>query len=138
MATSGSRSGAAPTAAVETDDSTEVKHTSVSSFNPRVDNDSSAKELSVPTAKRARSDVAGEKPIPVAVTAGEKRAFPEDSLDTEMEDVGNERAARRARLALVERVVLQLTSEMDLDEEAHDDPSVNPELIMQEEDWGEP
>ena len=52
-----------------------------------------------------------------------------------MEDAGNERAARRARLALVERVVLQLVSEMDLDEEPHDDPSVNPELIMQEEDW---
>ena len=47
-----------------------------------------------------------------------------------MEDAGNERAARRARLA-----VLQLTSEMDSDEETHDDPSVNPELIMQEEDW---
>ena len=87
---------------------------------------------SVPTTKRARSDVAGEIPIPVAepvqvqVTAGEKRAFPKDSLDTEMEDAGNERAARRARLALVERVVLQLTSEMGLDEEPHDDPSVNP------------
>ena len=130
---------------MKTDDSTEVKNTSVSSssgFNPREDNDSSAKELSVPTAKRARSDVAGEIPIPVAepvqvhVTAGEKRAVPEDSSDTEMEDAGNERAARRARLALVERVVLQLTSEMDSDEETHDDPSVNPELIMQEEDWG--
>ena len=145
VALSGSSSGVAPTPAMETDDSTEVKNTSVSSssgFNPREDNDSSAKELSVPTAKRARSDVAGEIPIPVAepvqvhVTAGEKRAVPEDSSDTEMEDAGNERAARRARLALVERVVLQLTSEMDSDEETHDDPSVNPELIMQEEDWG--
>ena len=128
VATSGSSSGVAPTPAMETDDSTEVKNTSISSS-------------SVPTAKRARSDVAGEIPIPVAepvqvhVTAGEKRAVEEDSLDTEMEDAGNERAARSARLALVERVVLQLTSEMDLDEETHDDPSVNPELIMQEEDW---
>ena len=69
---------------METDDSTEGKNTSVSSssgFNPREDNDSSAKELSVPTGKRARSDVAGEIPIPVAepgqvhVTAGEKRLF---------------------------------------------------------------
>ena len=120
VATSGSRSGAAPTPAMETDDPTEVKNTSVSSssgFNPRVDNDSSAKELSVPTAKRARSNVAGEIPIPVAepvqvhVTAGEKGAFPEDSLVTDMEDAGNERAARRARLALVERVVLQLVGD---------------------------
>ena len=84
---SGSLSGGvAPTPAMETDDSTEVKNTSVSSssgFNPREDNDSSAKELSVPTGKRARSDVAGEIPIPVAepvqvhVTAGEKRLFQE-------------------------------------------------------------
>ena len=84
VATSGSRSGAAPTPAMETNDSTVVKNSSVSSssgFNPREDNDSSAKELSVPTAKRARPDVAGEIPIPLAepvqahVTAGEKRSF---------------------------------------------------------------
>ena len=80
---------------------------------------------SVPMAKCARSDVAGKIPIPVAepvqvhVTAGKKLA------------------ACRARLALVERVVLQLrsTSEMDLTEEAHVGPIVYPELIMQEQDW---
>ena len=41
------------------------------------------------------------------------------------------------RAGLDKPLVLQLhsTSEMNLNEEAHDDPIVNLELIMQEEDW---
>ena len=53
---------------METGDLAEIKSPSLSTssgFNPREDNDSSAKELSVPTAKRSRSDVAGEIPIPL-------------------------------------------------------------------------
>ena len=52
------------------------------------------------------------------------------------EGTGGERAARRARLALFEQVVLQLrrTPEEEESNVTHDDPLVDPELIIREED----
>ena len=52
------------------------------------------------------------------------------------EGTGGEGAARRARLALLEQVVLQLrrTPEEEESNVTHDDPLVDPELIIREED----
>ena len=50
---------------------------------------------------------------------------------------GGERAARRARLALVEQLVLQLHRTPE-EEESHvsdDNPLVDPELVIREEYW---
>ena len=62
------------------------------------------------------------------MTAGE-----EDSLCTEW--TIQEMSVLRAGLDKPLVVQLHSTSEMNLNEEAHDDPIVNLELIMQEEDW---
>ena len=49
----------------------------------------------------------------------------------------SERAACRARLALVEQVVLQLhrTPQEEESNATLDDPCVDPELIIREEEW---
>ena len=56
-------------------------------------------------------------------------------MDTD--DTGGESAARRASLALVGQMVLQShrTSEDEESNATHDDPFVDPELIIREEDW---
>ena len=53
------------------------------------------------------------------------------------DDAGGERAARRARLALVEQMVLQLhrTPEEEESHVSHDNPLVDPVLVILEEDW---
>ena len=53
------------------------------------------------------------------------------------DDAGGERAARRARLALVEQMVLQLhrTPEEEESHVSHDNPLVDPELVSREEEW---
>ena len=55
-------------------------------------------------------------------------------MDTD--DSGAARAARRARLALVEQMVLQLHRMQEEEERnaTHDDPYFDPELIIHEED----
>ena len=52
-------------------------------------------------------------------------------------DIGGERTARRARLALVEQVVLELhrTSEVEESNANRVDLLVDPELIIREEEW---
>ena len=49
----------------------------------------------------------------------------------------SQRAARRARLALVEQMVVQLhrTPEEEESHVSHDNPLVDPELVIREEDW---
>ena len=96
-------------------------------------------------AKRPRLEeaAAGEpailaaEPVPLDVTSGETRPCPEESTHTAMDDARSEHAARQARLARVERMVLQLhsTSETELFALLHGDPTVDPELVIQEEDW---
>ena len=75
-------------------------------------------ECDAPMAKLSRAndtdEVPGEIPIPgahsaqVAAAPGQKRSSPEESCEMGTNGAGGERAARRARLALVEQVVLQL------------------------------
>ena len=98
-------------------------------------------ECTVPPSQLARvsEGVVGEIPIaeaessPVPAATSEKRSSPEDFTEMETDERGEERAARRSRLALIEQMVLQLHgvtgTEMD------DDPGVEPELILREEDW---
>ena len=82
----------------------------------------------------------GEFPFPAAhsdqvvTTSGQQISSPEESCEMDTDDTGGERAARRARLALVEQVVLQLhrTSEVD---ESNANRVVDPELIIREEEW---
>ena len=78
------------------------------------------KSKKVPVAKRAQldGDIAGgmagaiplavAEPISLHVTAGDKRPCAKESSVSEVEYSGSERAARRARLALVERAGLAL------------------------------
>ena len=57
-----------------------------------------------------------------------------------LDDAGCERAARRAGLTLVEQMVLQLhgTPEEEESHVSHDNPLVDPEFVIREEDWSEP
>ena len=73
----------------------------------------------------------------VVAASGQKRSSPEESCAMDTDDTGVERAARRARLALVEQVVLLLhrTPEQDESNATHDDTCVDPELIIREEEW---
>ena len=70
--------------------------------------------IPVRRSKTKTEDVAGEIPIPtthsdeVVVTSGQKRSSPEESCEMDVDGTGGERAARRARLALVEQMVLHL------------------------------
>ena len=95
-----------------------------------------------PKAHDAENDQ-GEIPFPAAhfdqvVAASEqKRSSPEESCEIDTDDTGGERPARRACLALVEQMVLQL-HRTPVEEESnatHDDPFVDPELTILEEDW---
>ena len=73
-------------------------------------------ECDAPMAKRSRAndteEAPGEIPIPaahsaqVAAVPGQKRSSPEESCEMGTDGAGGERAARRARLALVEEMVL--------------------------------
>ena len=97
--------------------------------------------------KRSRAndtdDVPAEFPIPAAhsdqvvAASGQKSPRPEESCEMDTDDAGGERAARRARLALVEQMVLQLhrTPEEEECHVSHDNPLVDPELVIWEEDW---
>ena len=83
-------------------------------------------EISVPAAH----------PGPVLAAPGQKRSSPEESCDMDTDDTGGERAAHRARLALISQVVLQLhrMPEEEENNATHDDPIVDPELIILEGD----
>ena len=71
-------------------------------------------ECAAPPSQRSRvsESVAGEIPIPeaesspVPTVTSEKRSSPEESTEMETADRGEERAARRSRLALIEQMVL--------------------------------
>ena len=113
---------------------------------PKIDEPGSD-ECAAPMAKRSRvndtENDPGEILIPAAhsdqvlAAPGQKRSSPEESCEMDTDDTGGERVARRARQALVEQVVLQLhrTSEEEESNATHDDPFVDPELIIREEDW---
>ena len=64
---------------------------------------------------------------------GEKRSTREEPAEMETDDTAGDRAARRARLALVEHIVLQLHSVTETD--VDDDPTVDPVLALREQDW---
>ena len=119
---------------------------SSSSVVPPKGYEPSSDECAVPVAKRSlANDVGhdpGEIPIPaahsdqLATASGRKRSGTEESCEMDTDDSGGARAARRARLALVEQMVLQLHRMLEEEESnaTHDDPYFDPELIIHEED----
>ena len=105
--------------------------TSSSMVPPKCDEPGSD-ECDAPIAKRSRAKDTEHVPTP-----GQKRSSPEESCEMGTDDAGGERAARRARLALVEQMVLQLhrTPEEEEGHVSHDNPLVDPVLVILEEDW---
>ena len=120
---------------------------SSSSMVPPKSDEPGSDDCAAPKAKLSRAnDIEndpGEIPIPAAhsdqvVTAsGQKRSSSEESCEMDTDDTGGERAARRARLVLVEQMVLQLHRRPEEEESnaSHDGPFVDPELIIREKDW---
>ena len=121
---------------------------SSNSMVPPKSDEPGSDECAAPMAKRSRvndtENDPGEILIPAAhsdqvlAAPGQKRSSHEESCEMDSDDTGGERVARRARQALVEQVVLQLhmTPEEEESNTTHDDPFVDPELILHEEDWG--
>ena len=119
---------------------------SSSSVVPPKSDEPSSDECAVPVAKRSwANDVGrdpGEIPIPaahsdqVATASGQKRSGTEESCEMNTDDTGGARPARRARLVLVQQMVLQLYRTLEEEESyaTHDDAYVDPELIIREED----
>ena len=105
--------------------------TSSSILPPKCDEPGSD-ECDAPMARRSRAMDTEHVPTP-----GQKRSSPEESCEMGTDDAGGERAARRARLALVEQMVLQLrgTPEEEEGHVSHDNPLVDPVLVIREEDW---
>ena len=66
----------------------------------------------------------------VVAASGQKRSCPEESCEMDTDDTGGERAARRACLALVEQMVLQLHGTQEEKSNA-----TREKLIIREEDW---
>ena len=121
------------------------KRDSSSSVVPTKGDEPGSDECAAPVAKRSRAkDVGhdpGEVPVPAAhsdqvvTVSDQKRSGTEESCEMDTDDTGA-RAARRARLALVEQMVLQLHRMLEEEERyaTHDDQYVDPELIIREED----
>ena len=122
------------------------KRGSSSSVVPTKGYEPSSDECAAPVAKRSlANDVGhdpGEIPIPaahsdqLATASGRKRSGTKKSCEMDTDDSGGARAARRARLALVEQMVLQLHRMLEEEESnaTHDDPYFDPELIIHAED----
>ena len=103
-------------------------------------------ECAALVAKRSLANDVGHDPgeilIPaahsdqVATASDQKRSGTEGSCEMDTDDTGGARAARRARLALVEQMVLQLHRMLEEEESyaTHDDPYFDPEIIIHEED----
>ena len=120
---------------------------SSNSMVPSKSDESGSDECAAPMAKRSQvndtENDSGEILIPAAhsdqvlAAPGQKRSRPVESCEIDTDDTGGERVARRARQALVEQVVLQLhrTPEEEESNATHDDPFVDPELIIRAEDW---